>query len=53
MYLATHFRNFYHRAPIQEVEAYIEDLALWGYNAITVWFDRHHYSSIHDPKPRR
>jgi hypothetical protein len=48
MYFATHFRNFYHRAPIEEVEAYIEDLALWGYNAITVWFDRHHYQSIHD-----
>jgi hypothetical protein len=48
MYFATHFRNFYHRAPIEEVEAYIEDLALWGYNAITVWFDRHHYTSIHD-----
>ena len=48
MYFATHFRNFYHCAPIREVEAYIEDLALWGYNAITVWFDRHHYRSIHD-----
>ncbi len=48
MYFATHFRNFYHRAPIQEVEAYLEDLALWGYNAITVWFDRHHYTSIND-----
>jgi hypothetical protein len=48
MYFATHFRNFYHCAPIQEVEAYIEDLALMGYNAITVWFDRHHYNSIQD-----
>jgi hypothetical protein len=48
MYFATHFYNFYHCAPIEEVEAYIEDLALMGFNTITVWFDLHHYRSIQD-----
>jgi hypothetical protein len=50
IYFATHFRNFYHRAPLPEIERYIEDLALWGYNAVTVWFDLHHFPSIADPE---
>jgi hypothetical protein len=50
MYFATHFRNFYHRAPLNEIERYVEDLALWGYNAVTVWFDMHHFRSIEDPE---
>jgi hypothetical protein len=50
MYFATHFHNFYHRAPVEEVEKYVEDLALWGYNAVTVWFDMHHFRSIQDPE---
>jgi len=50
MYFATHFLNFYHVAPLAEVLQYIEELGLWGLNAITVWFDRHHYASIQDPE---
>lgn len=49
VYLATHFNNYYHCAPIEEIVEYIEDLALWGVNAIAVWFDMHHYTSIEDP----
>ena len=49
MYFATHFHNFYHDAPVPEVERYVEDLALWGYNALAVWFDMHHYRGIDDP----
>lgn len=49
MYFASHFHNFYHEAPIAAVERYIEDLALWGCNALSVWFDMHHYSGIQDP----
>jgi len=53
IYFATHFHNFYHDAPVREIERYVEDLALWGYNALTVWFDMHHYQSIADPKARK
>jgi len=49
MYFATHFHNFYHEAPLEQVERYVEDLALWGCNALSVWFDMHHYSGIDDP----
>ncbi len=49
IYFATHFHNFYHDAPIETVCRYIEELALWGCNTLTVWFDMHHYNGIHDP----
>jgi hypothetical protein len=49
IYFATHFFNFYHEAPIGEIERYVEDLALWGYNTIFVWFDMHHYEGTQDP----
>ncbi len=49
MYFATHFHNFYHDAPIDEIERYVEDLALWGCNALSVWFDMHHFVGIDDP----
>jgi hypothetical protein len=52
MYFATHFHNFYHDAPLPKVERYVEDLALWGCNALSVWFDMHHYSSMTDPQAR-
>jgi len=49
MYFASHFHNFYHDAPIEEVCRYIEELALWGCNLLMVWFDMHHYTGINDP----
>lgn len=49
MYFATHFHNFYEEAPVEEVNRYTEDLALWGYNGIVVWFDMHQYSGMDDP----
>lgn len=52
IYFATHFHNFYHDGPIADVERYIEDLALWGTNALIVWFDMHHYTGIDDPAAR-
>ena len=52
MYFATHFHNFYHDAPLPEVERYLEDVALWGINTLTVWFDMHHYQGIADPAAR-
>jgi hypothetical protein len=49
IYFATHFFNFYHQAPIEEVQRYVEDLGLWGYNTVMVWFDMHHFDGIEDP----
>ncbi len=49
IYLATHFNNFYHVAPVEEVTNYIEDLSLWGANSFLVWFGREVYTSINDP----
>ena len=49
IYFATHFHNFYHEAPVEKVINYIEELAFWGYNTITVWFDMHGFTGINDP----
>ena len=49
MYFATHFHNFYHNAPLEEVYTVIDDLALRGANSLLVWFDMHHYTSMQDP----
>lgn len=50
MYFATHFHNYYHIAPIEDVRRYVEELALWGCNYLSVWFDMHHYHGIADPR---
>ena len=39
IYFATHFNNFYHDSPMEEVERYVEDLGLWGFNAVGFWYD--------------
>jgi hypothetical protein len=49
MYFASHFHNFYHDAPIPDVQRYVEELALWGCNALSVWFDMHHFRGLADP----
>lgn len=49
IYLATHFHNFYHDAPVGEVNRYVEELGLWGFNTVSVWFDMHGYKSLQDP----
>jgi len=49
IYFATHFHNFYHDAPVADIQAYVEDLGLWGVNALTVWYDMHHFDGIDDP----
>jgi hypothetical protein len=50
IYLATHFHNFYHDAPIEEVQRYVEDLGLWGYNSVMVWNNLSDYNGFDDPK---
>lgn len=49
LYFATHFHNFYHVAPINEVLEQVEDVALRGGNAIAVWYDMHHYGAFEEP----
>ncbi len=49
VYLASHFGNFYEAAPISELETYVEDLALWGVNAIGFAFPNWQYDSYDDP----
>jgi hypothetical protein len=49
IYFASHFFNFYHVAPLEEVDRVIEDFALWGGNQLTVWFDMHHFRDFQDP----
>jgi hypothetical protein len=52
IYFATHFHNYYHEAPVEEIGRYVQQLALWGCNALSVWFDMHHFRSIDDPAAR-
>lgn len=49
IYWATHFYNYYQNAPVEELKRYIEDLGLWGYNNVKVWYDMHHFKSFNDP----
>lgn len=48
IYFATHFGNWYCHASIEDLRCYVEDLALWGYNALVTWFDFHHYRDLDD-----
>jgi len=34
MYFSVHNYNWYHLAPTEELESYLEDMILWGYNGI-------------------
>ena len=50
IYLATHFRNWYQVAPIEDVQRYIEELSLWGPNSFLVWFGMEEFNGINDAK---
>ena len=50
IYFATHFHNFYHDAPVEKIQRYVEDLALWGFNSLVVWYDMHHFNGFDDPE---
>jgi len=50
IYFATHFHNFYHDAPIDEVQRYVEDVGLWGLNTLIVWYDMHHFRGFDSPE---
>lgn len=48
-YVATHFMNFFQAAPAAAVEAYVEDLALWGMNTLLVTIPMQQFSGFDDP----
>jgi hypothetical protein len=50
MYFATHFHNWYHQASEPEIARYMEDLALWGVNAIMVAFPFINLKGWDDPQ---
>ncbi|MBR4767751.1 MAG: hypothetical protein IK088_02125 [Lachnospiraceae bacterium] len=50
IYYATHNYNFYHAAPAEEVARYLEDSALWGQNALVVWYDMNHFTAVDTPE---
>jgi len=54
VYFATHFNNYYEAAPIERVERYIEEMALWGFDAWMFWFDMNWFPHgfWKDPKSR-
>ena len=50
IYFATHFHNYYHDGPVEEIQRYVEELALWGCNSLMVWYDMNHFNGFEDPK---
>lgn len=53
IYFATHLNNFYEAAPADEVERYLEELALWGLNSVACHFPPQQFASLDDPRARR
>lgn len=49
----AHFMNFYEAAPIPELQAYIEDVALWGANEVSTGFPTWDFKGFDDPGARR
>jgi hypothetical protein len=45
--------NFYEAAPVEEVQRYIEDVALWGANTVDVGFPTWTFKGFDDPAARR
>jgi hypothetical protein len=50
MYFASHFYNFYHAAPMEEIYPVIADLALRGCNTLMLCFGVQHYTSAKTPE---
>jgi hypothetical protein len=53
VYLGCHFGNFYEAAPLDELQAYVEDLAFWGVNTVGLGFPPWQYDGFNDPAARR
>ena len=52
IYLATHFNNYYEAASPEELDRYVEDLALWGFNLLALTYPHWQYASYDDPAAR-
>lgn len=50
MYFASHFHNWYVQASDAEIARYMEDLALWGVNAVMVIFPFINLQDWNDPE---
>lgn len=50
MYLASHGNNWFVNAPDKDVLRYVEDLALWGFNAIGFWYCLADFPSADHPR---
>ena len=48
MYFSVHNYNWYHTATTEELEQYLEDMVLWGYNAIHCIVPVMNITFIHD-----
>ncbi len=48
MYFASHNNNYYQNAPLEETCELIDELALWGMNALKMWFDMYFFESMED-----
>ena len=53
VYIATHFSNFYEAASEEEVQRYVEDLALWGVNTLVLHFPHWQFNGFDDPAARK
>ena len=53
IYLATHFNNYYEAASPEELDHYVEDLALWGFNLLALAYPHWQYASYDDPAARK
>lgn len=53
MYFASHFHNYYHMAPIDELTRYLEDLALWGVNYLMTCYPMIDLARMEDPESAR
>lgn len=50
IYFASHFHNWYQAAPQDEIERYVEDLALWGINTIAAIYPCIDLNGFEDPE---
>ncbi len=50
MYIASHNRNYYVKAPLEELFGLIDDLALWGMNVLSAWFSLYDFPTMEEGK---
>lgn len=53
IYLATHFNNDYEAASPEELERYVEDLSLWGFNLLILAYPHWQYAGYNDAAARK